>query len=54
MASLNDLIKLSFVEQTLVYGDNKPYLVALLVLTEEQKNLKKEEIDKEIKKINNY
>ena len=50
----NDLIKLSFVEQTLVYGDNKPYLVALLVLTEEQKNLKKEEIDKEIKKINNY
>ena len=50
----NDLIKLSFVEQTLVYGDNKPYLVALLVLTEEQKNLKKKEIDKEIKKINNY
>ena len=50
----NDLIKLSFVEQTLVYGDNKPYLVALLVLTEEQKNLKKEKIDKEIKKINNY
>ena len=50
----NDLIKLSFVEQTLVYGDNKPYLVALLVLTDEQKNLKKEEIDKEIKKINNY
>ena len=50
----NDLIKLSFVEQALVYGDNKPYLVALLVLTEEQKNLKKEEIDTEIKKINNY
>ena len=50
----NDLIKLSFVEQALVYGDNKPYLVALLVLTDEQKNLKKEEIDKEIKKINNY
>ena len=50
----NDLIKLSFVEQALVYGDNKPYLVVLLVLTDEQKNLKKEEIDKEIKKINNY
>ena len=49
----NDLIKLSFVEQALVYGDNKPYLVALLVLTDEQKNLKKEEIDKEIIKINN-
>ena len=50
----NDLIKLSFVEHALVYGDNKPYLVALLVLTDEQKNLKKEEVDKEIKKINNY
>ena len=50
----NDLIKLSFVEHALVYGDNKPYLVALLVLTDEQKNLKKEEIDKEINKINNY
>ena len=49
----NDLIKLSFVEQALVYGDNKPYLVVLLVLTDEQKNLKKEEIDKEIIKINN-
>ena len=50
----NDLIKLSFVEQALVYGDNKPYLVVLIVLADEQKNLKKEEIDKEINKINNY
>ena len=50
----NDLIKLSFVEQALVYGDNKPYLVVLIVLTDEQKNLKKEEIDKKINKINNY
>ena len=28
----NDIIKSNFIEQALVYGDNKPYLVALLVL----------------------
>jgi len=29
----NDLIKIDFIEQALVYGDNKPYLVALLVIS---------------------
>ena len=28
----NDLTKINFIEQALVYGDNKPYLVALIVL----------------------
>ena len=28
----NDLLKIDFVEQALVYGDNKPYLIAILVL----------------------
>ncbi|MDC0855425.1 long-chain fatty acid--CoA ligase [Candidatus Pelagibacter sp.] len=48
----NDLIKLNFIEQALVYGDNKPYLVALIVPTLEQKKLSNEEIKKEIEKIN--
>ena len=48
----NDLIKLNFVEQVLVYGDNKPYLVSLIVLSSEQKSLTNEEIKKEIKKVN--
>jgi len=33
----NDLVKINFIEQVLVYGDNKPYLVVLLVLNKEQK-----------------
>ena len=33
----NDLVKIDFVEQALVYGDNKPYLVALLVISKEKK-----------------
>ena len=48
----NDLIKLNFIEQTLVYGDNKPYLVSLIVLSSEQKNLTNEKIQDEIEKIN--
>jgi len=48
----NDLIKLNFIEQTLVYGDNKPYLVALIVLSKEQKDLKDFKIQEEIEKIN--
>ena len=35
----NDLLKIDFVEQTLVYGDNKPYLVALLVLNKEKPDI---------------
>ncbi|XOJ73304.1 long-chain fatty acid--CoA ligase [Candidatus Pelagibacter sp. Uisw_114] len=46
------LNKSTFIEQSLVYGDNKPYLVCLIVLSSEYKNLKNEEIEKEIEKIN--
>jgi len=48
----NDLVKINFIEQTLVYGDNKPYLVALIVLCADQKNLTTEKIFEEIEKIN--
>ena len=37
----NDLIKIDFIEQALVYGDNKPYLIALIVPTKENKSLNK-------------
>ena len=36
----------------LVYGDNKPYLVSLIVLSNNQKNLTNEKIFEEIEKIN--
>jgi len=48
----NDLLKISFVEQTLVYGDNKPYLVALLVLNKDKSNLSNDIILKEIEIVN--
>jgi len=48
----NDLTKLNFIDQALVYGDNKPFLVALIVLSTEQKNLQHEKIQEEIDKIN--
>ena len=35
----NDLNKSKYIEQSLVYGDNKPYLVALLVLSTEYKDI---------------
>ena len=47
-----DLNKSNFIEQSLVYGDNKPYLVCLIVLSLEYKNIKNEEIQREIEKIN--
>ena len=48
----NDLTKINFIEQALVYGDNKPYLIALLVLSNDNKTLKNEIIFKEIEKMN--
>jgi long-chain acyl-CoA synthetase len=48
----NDLTKVSFIEQALVYGDNKPYLVALIVLTKDKYDLKNQIIFNEIEKIN--
>ena len=48
----NDLNKSIIIEQSLVYGDNKPYLVCLIVLNSEYKNVKREKIQEEIEKIN--
>jgi len=48
----NDLNKSNFIEQSLVYGDNKAYLVCLIVLSAEYKNESKEKIQKEIERIN--
>jgi long-chain acyl-CoA synthetase len=47
----NDLTKIDFVEQALVYGDNKPYLVALLVLSSD-KVLENKIIFDEVENIN--
>ena len=48
----NDLIKIEFIEQALVYGDNKPFLVALIVLDKNFISISDEIIKKEIEKIN--
>jgi len=48
----NDLNKSNFIEQSLVYGDNKPYLVCLIVLKNEFKKVDSEKIQEEIEKIN--
>ena len=48
----NDLNKSKIIEQSLVYGDGKPYLVCLIVLSVEYKNINKEKIQEEIEKIN--
>ena len=48
----NNLIKVDFIEQALVYGDNKPYLIALLVLNKELKKTSNKNIFKEIETIN--
>ena len=48
----NDLIKINFIEQALVFGDNKPYLVALIILSNDKKDLENEIISQEIEKIN--
>ena len=48
----NDLNKSNFIEQSLVYGDNKPYLVSLIVLGQEYKNINEQQIQNEVDKIN--
>ena len=48
----NELVNSELIDQSIVYGDNKPYLVSMLVLSEEKKNINEEEIQKEIEKIN--
>ncbi len=49
----NELVNLEFIDQAVVYGDNKPYLVALLVLNDEFINITNEEINNAINKLNN-
>ncbi len=48
----NILLNSDLFEQVIVYGDNKPYLVALLVLNNEKNINNKEEINKELEKLN--
>ena len=48
----NNLLKIDFIDQALVYGDSKPYLVALIVLKKEQQKNLNENIFKEIEIIN--
>ena len=50
----NELVNLEFIDQAVVYGDNKPYLVALLVLNDEFSNISIKKINTEINKLNNY
>ncbi len=50
----NLLCQIEYIEQALVYGDNKPYLVALLVLNNENKNLDHQIIYDEVEKMNKY
>ena len=48
----NELVNSELFEQAIVYGDNKPFLVAILVLNEEKKSSTEEEIRVEIEKTN--
>ena len=48
----NYLNKSNLIEQSLVYGDNKPYLVCLIVLKPENGKTNRERIQQEIEKIN--
>ena len=36
----------------MVYGDNRPYLVSLIVLNEKYKNITEEQMQQEVDKIN--
>ena len=48
----NNLTKIEFIEQALVYGDNQPFLVALVVLSNENKNISNQILEDEIEKMN--
>jgi long-chain acyl-CoA synthetase len=48
----SELTKVEFIEQALVYGDNKPFLVALIVLNNNFKDTDYKIIQEEIEKIN--
>ena len=48
----NELVHSGFFDQAVVYGENKPYLTALLVLNDEKKSLSKDKIEQEIENVN--
>ena len=48
----SDLNKSNLIEQSLVYGDNKPFLISLIVLSSEYKNINEDALGKEIEEIN--
>ncbi len=48
----NEILNSELFDQAIVYGDNKPFLVALIVLSEEKKSVTEKEIKIEIEKIN--
>ena len=48
----NELINSEIIDQAIVYGDNKPFLVALLVLNDEKNKITHDIIENEIEKIN--
>ncbi len=48
----SELSNSEFVEQAIIFGDNKPFLVALIVPTEEKKSNFDKEFHKELEKIN--
>ncbi|MGL3827437.1 long-chain acyl-CoA synthetase [Candidatus Pelagibacter ubique HIMB4] len=48
----SELTKIEFIEQALVYGDNKPFLVALIVINNNFKDIDNKIIEAEIEKIN--
>ena len=48
----NELVNSELFEQAIVYGDNKPFLAAILVLNEEKKTSSEDEIRVEIEKTN--
>ena len=48
----NELTNSELIDQAVVYGDNKPYLIAILVINEDFKNKNNLDISKEIENIN--
>ncbi len=48
----SEIVNSEFVEQAVVYGDNKPFLVALIVPSENNKNYFAKDFEKELEKIN--
>ena len=48
----NELTNSEFIDQAIVYGDNKPYLVALLVINQDENEITNDKIETEINNIN--